>query len=991
MRRRGIVVAAITAGLVGLYALGGFLWVPRLVEAAVVEAFERDYRRLVALARPSFNPFTFEFEARSFSVPDTDGARLLGFERLYLNFELSSLFRRAWTFSEIAVEQPYLRLVQRADGSINLAELKRAGTPAAASAAPARIPALRIGTLAVSEGRIDIEDQARAQPFATSLRPVTFGLSDFETKGAGNAFSFSAGSDRAGRLSVEGTLGVAPLSSKGKLGLAGLPATTITEYLGDELPLALIAGRVDLNLAYDFSLAGDPFTLRIDLPTVNARGLETIARGHEVAWQTPVLDLRDAHVDVAARKASIGSVEIRNLVAPAWMDEAGFNAPGILPRVDPQTELAASTEATESVPGPGWQLAMPDVAVHDAVMTFEDRRIRPAAPLGVHVRELRLTGFSRPQQGPMTIAAQLAPATGGELAIDGSLSLQPLTLSAALTTEALDLRPAQAWLDERTDLLVKSGTLTSQGRLQYSSGDKSALNYQGDFNVAGLHTQDSGAGRDFINWEALEVHKFEYSSNPARLTIREIVAKEPYLRLILAENGVSNIQSVLDPAGAARKAAEIAAERAGQGPAKKKRRDRSKKPAEAIVQAPPMKPRMPARIGVVRIVNGNVNFADFTLQPNFQIAVERLVGTITGLSSDPRRRARLELDGEVDRYAPARIEGELNILAAQSYMDIGANFRNIELTSFTPYSGKFAGYRIDKGKLSIETKYHVENRRLTADHQFTINQLQLGERVESPDAVSLPLKLAVALLKDRNGVIDIDLPVQGSLDDPQFRLGPIIWKAVLNLLGKIVTSPFALLGKLFGGGADLSSVEFAPGAAALDGAATEKVLALKKALVERPSLNLDIPSTLDPAADREASAEQRWAQALSRAGAAPSAPAAATDEAWRSDRTVYLDRLKRLHLERLGRKAEIPKPLKPAEGEAPVDPTEHAIAVLEPLLRATNVVEDADLATLGQARAEAVRELLLADGAIDPSRVFLIRGEPVTAADGTVRMILSLK
>ncbi len=992
MQRRWIKAATVGGGLLlVLYALAGFLWVPRLVQQAVLTTFERDYGRKAELARPTFNPFTFEFEARSFSVPDADGARLLGFDRLYLDFELSSLVRRAWTFGAIELEGPYLRVLQRADGSLNLADLRTEGPAATTDSGGPEIPALRIGALSVSGGQVDIEDRARVQPFATSLRPVTFGLTDFETEGAGNAFSFNAGSDRAGRLSVEGTLGVAPLSSKGKLGLTALPATTISEYLGDTLPLTLKAGRIDLSLNYDFSLAGKPFTLVIDLPTASARGLETVARGQEVAWQVPVLDLHDGRLDLAARQLRIGSIEIRDLVAPAWMDATGFNAPGVLARKELEVADAAPAAAPGTDSGTTWKIEIPAIAVFHAALPFEDRRVEPAAPIGLTAQELKLVGFSWPQQGPMTLAAQLTSATGGELVVNGELSLQPLGLSADVTTRALDLRPVQAWLHEDTDLVLKSGALTSQGRLELATGEKQSIHYLGNLTIAGLHTEDSVDERDFINWTALDVRRLEYSSSPARVSINEIVARDPYLRLILAENGVSNILTVIDPAAAAKKALEIAAERAGQAAAKKeKRRDRSK-PGESptIAVEPPVKARMPARIDLVRIVNGNVNFADFTLEPNFQIAVEALAGTIKGLSSDPAKRARIELDGEVDRYAPARVEGELNILAAQSYLDIGANFHNIELTSFTPYSGKFAGYRIDKGKLTIETKYHVENRRLTANHKFTINQLQLGERVDSPDAVSLPLKLAVALLKDRNGVIDVDLPVEGSLDDPQFRLGPIIWKAVLNLFAKIVTSPFTLLGKLFGGGADLSGVDFAPGSAALDTAAEEKVAALSKALIERPSLNLDIPSTLDAAADREAMAAERWNQLLS--GNSPGAGATSGSEAWRSDRKAYLERLKRLHVERLGHKAEIPPAPKPAEGEAAVDPTEHAIAALEPLLRATVVVEDSALAALGQARAEAIRERLLAGSGIDPSRIFLIRGEPVTAADGKLRMTLSLK
>jgi len=168
-------------------------------------------------------------------------------------------------------------------------------------------------------------------------------------------------------------------------------------------------------------------------------------------------------------------------------------------------------------------------------------------------------------------------------------------------------------------------------------------------------------------------------------------------------------------------------------------------------------------------------------------------------------------------------------------------FAGVEMTSVTPYSGRFAGYKIEKGKLTVDLSYHVENCQLNAKQKFVIDQLQLGEKVESPDAVSLPLKLAVALLKDRNGVIDIDLPMTGSLDDPKFRIGPLIWKAFFGLPTKIATALFALLGKLFGGGEEMNFVDFDPGIAALDPAGQEKMAGLLKGLQERPALQVDLP------------------------------------------------------------------------------------------------------------------------------------------------------
>ena len=218
----------------------------------------------------------------------------------------------------------------------------------------------------------------------------------------------------------------------------------------------------------------------------------------------------------------------------------------------------------------------------------------------------------------------------------------------------------------------------------------------------------------------------------------------------------------------------------------------------------------------MRVVNGAANFADFWIQPNYAVNLQNMNGSILGLSPDPKSRAKVEFEGTVDNYAPAKISGEINLLSAALYTDLKVKFTGVEMTSVTPYSGRFAGYKIEKGKLSIDVAYLVENRTLQAKQKFVIDQLELGERVESDDAVRLPLKLAVALLKDRNGVIDIDLPMTGSLDDPQFRMGPLIWKAFVGLLTKAATAPFALLGSLFGGGEEMNLIEFDAGTSALD-------------------------------------------------------------------------------------------------------------------------------------------------------------------------------
>ncbi len=381
--------------------------------------------------------------------------------------------------------------------------------------------------------------------------------------------------------------------------------------------------------------------------------------------------------------------------------------------------------------------------------------------------------------------------------------------------------------------------------------------------------------------------------------------------------------------------------------------------------------------------SGSANFADYWIKPNYAVSLQQLSGSIAGLSSDPRSRAKVDLDGRVDRYAPARISGEMNLLSAALYTDMHVKFDGVEMTSVTPYSGHFAGYQIEKGKLSIDVTYLVDNRQLTAKQKFVIDQLQLGERVESPDAVKLPLKLAVALLKDRNGVIDIDLPLTGSLDDPQFRVGPLIWKAFIGLLGKIATSPFTLLARLGGSSEEINQVDFAAGSAALDASGQERMTALAKALTERPALELEVPTVYAPDADGHALAQARLEARLSAAGA----KADMTD----GDR---FDLLRRQYEKESG-KQPLPAAaltvleMRKKKGEEVPYPA--GVEQLETALRDRQPATEAELSDLARARTQVIRDALSGGGQVDAGRVYVLGIKPVAAAEGKVRVELTLK
>ncbi len=489
---------------------------------------------------------------------------------------------------------------------------------------------------------------------------------------------------------------------------------------------------------------------------------------------------------------------------------------------------------------------------------------------------------------------------------------------------------------------------------------------------------------DLVKWDRLSVAGIRYRSDPASLSIRSVRAQAPYARVIIDENRHLNISEALRPAGAPVTDSSPAPTVPPPPLARSSSTTRS-----AQLAPPAHASALPLSIGTVVITDGSANYADQWIQPHFAIGIQQLSGTIDGLSSDPASRAKIDLKGSVDRYAPAHIWGETNLLSQATYTDVSMSYRGIELTGVTPYSGHFAGYKISKGKLTVDLKYHIENRKLTASHHIVVDQLQLGDKVDSPDAVNLPLKLAVALLKDRNGVIDLDLPVTGSLDDPQFRIGPIIWKVFVNLLEKAVTAPFSLLGHLFGGGDQVNVIEFAPGSATLDPAALARLESVAKALDARPGLELDVPGTYSTLSDAPALAQQQLqSQLRKRAGVGEEAPLP-------TDPAAQFTLLLAQYRAQFGAKAPLP-PLttamttaKKTKGETP--DYAPASAELTAALLETIKIDDVQLQQLGTRRARAVQDALLHGTNIDPVRIFLINGTTQPPAGSTVRLELALK
>ncbi len=1011
LRTRLARFAAIAAALVALYALVGFVIAPRLVRSALLKDIPQTMDVTPAVGDIRINPFLLQLDIRDFSLADKGGDKLLGFGRLFIDFELSSIWHRAYTFGQIEIASPYVNALVAPDGTVNLMALRP--KPAAPVAPPASgeaakpLPAIRVGTFKVSDGSVSYRDQSHPSQFAAQLAPINFELRNFVTGVAGGLFNFTGVSKLGERVEWRGHLSVQPIESDGELRIAGLRAHTLWEYLEDRLNFVIDSGTIDVQSSYKFALR-DAIDLQLNVERASLSDLAVRPRNSDAAWvSVPQLTVSGTHVDLSQRLVQVDSAALSGLKLQTWLEPNGAlnlmqfagqptapasaaasGAPKLSATNAGATRAGATGAATTGAP---WRLELKQFDLRDASISAEDRSVQPApklvlAPLSVQIGPASLD-LSKPVD--LTVDARINGT--GSLSLSGQVTPQPAAASLKVKFSGIDLSTAQPYIAQRSSLTLRSGKLGGEAQVSFRAkgGPEDAakngpeLRLAGDIDVEDLHTVDDLRHDDLIKWERLDLRGLNFQQNPNRLDIAEVVVRKPYARVIIESDTTLNVTNALKTPGEAAKTP-------GEAP----RQEPTVRVREAAAK-PVAAPAMPMAIKKVRITDGLANFTDLSVSPHFSAAIQKLGGSILGLSSKAGSRATVDLNGAVDAFSPVSIKGQVNVLGTPLYADLGLDFRNMELSIFNPYSGKFAGYNITKGKLTTELHYKVDGRKLDAQHHIVIDQLEFGEKTDSKDAVSLPIKLAVALLKDRNGVIDLSLPVTGSLDDPKFRLGPIIWKVFVNILEKAVTAPFALLGSLFGGGPDLQFIDFRPGAAALEPSQEDKVKAIVKALQGRPQLKIEVPIAAVPALDRPALIDAQFASELSQAmtqeparrkQAATAGAAPGFDQL---DAAAKLELLTRLYRRDLGADPKYPDAVtaikqKPEQISAKID-------FLTGALHEHTTLPDDRFKALGEQRAQALEQALLTGTQIDPSRVFLVANDKAVAKDGAVRFELSLR
>jgi uncharacterized protein involved in outer membrane biogenesis len=748
---------------------------------------------------------------------------------------------------------------------------------------------------------------------------------------------------RAAPLSLE--VGNVAIRAKAQLEVGGAASAMSSNALHIELSKIALA-----------RLNGGAPLVSLESVTLESKAIDTAARQ---------VDLREIAVrggGTALTRDAQGGIDLLQALNPADR--------GKLRTAAEQTGAAARAE------GAPWRVRLDALKLGEFRVALADRSFEPALRYDLVDVSATLKNLSNDLSAPVDFDAALRVGQGGAFSASGSFIPDGSRADARVKLTRLNLVPLQPAVARFATLALKSGNISANCKLRYrATKSRPSLRATGRFDVAGLLIDESGGGRRFLAWKSLAVDGIRFGLAPDRLTVADVRVVEPDAKLTVFKDRSVNVAKVV------KKRAASPGSRTAPGGG------------------------FPVTVERVRVQGGTVDFADLSLVLPFAAHVTALDGSATGLSSDPSSRAQLKLEGRVEPDGLARVNGAINPFAPKRFTDLRTEFRNVAMTPLSPYSVTFAGRRIASGKLSLDLEYKINDGKLLGDNKVLLDKFTLGERVESPSALHLPLDLAIALLTDADGKIDVAVPVRGDLEHPDFSYGHLIWQAIVTVIKNVVTAPFRALGALLGGGAgQLDAIAFDPGSDRVLPPELEKMRKVAEALNKRPQLKVIVDGRYDGAADGAALRDEKVRRELAAALGAKLEPGeepgpVAVDSA---KTQLALEKLmtarsgERAMAEftaqfekRSGREAKRVNAALAFFGKGSSD---HAFyEALYKRLVALHPLDAAELEALAQRRAAAVEKSLVETAQIDAARVALGKTGSAKATErGTVDTRLSL-
>ncbi|WNJ94802.1 DUF748 domain-containing protein [Vibrio ruber] len=1005
--------------------LGGIT--PLILQSQMPKVLSEHLGREVQIAHISINPFLLRARVEDLQVmtPDQQGSVVtIGHTELMFSF-WRSLLHLTPTIDHLWITQPSLNLVRfKTDAGqvrFNVSDIverltsRQTPTPpqSTADAAPT-IPALRSEDIHISQGRVQFSDQINGAQL--SYHGLDIRLHQFDTQASmvqlqpepnpssepdksststlpPNRYQLQiTGADQS-QLQLSGQLQMLPLKISGELSLQSVTLAPFWPFAADIIPARLTDGVIDFHTRYDLQ------EMHNHIVYTTQQGELTLQQLVFQANQKPrvklsQLTLSDIALNGAEQILDIAQLQLSGLWVNGQLDAQGLDLQHLftpMQNADVTTSRTSTTPSEDQPPVPSSWL----VRLHQLRMTGTDLNLTEQQQTsGVYWRIHNLslltgevdTRLSQPidYQLAFDIASdphQPPAKVKGHFTTQGMVDPQQLSASGEIELQRLDLSQFQPYLQPYLNLQLSHGALSTQGHFQVNPTTHD-IRYQGSAALNQLMIKDTRNRQPLLKWESMSIDEISFDQTARQLMIHEITLDQPYAKILIDQNRNTNIDHlVIEPKSG--KSAEVTTT--------------TVKPDTQTQPKSESRPPFELEIGAIKINHGSAFFADQSLTPNFATGIEALQGEISRLSSNPENKAQVHLTGKVDQYAPVSVNGEINPLSTPPYLDLAMNFNRVELTSVNPYSGTYAGYYIDKGQLTLGLQYQLEQNQLIGKNHIVIDQLQLGKASNSEQALNLPLKLAIALLQDRHGVIDLGLDISGDLENPSFSFGNIIMTALTNMIAKAVTAPFTLLAGLVGSNDELNMVQFEPGLATLSTAEQERLKTLATALTDRPKLQVSAKGHVSLTQDSQAIKTMKLKQQLQRQSGVVPLPADLSASRF-PESGPLVEALNELFSTELQKQpdAERQMIIQQLQGENPdVDPepvavtTRLHIAMYNQLLNAQAVSHD-ELGYLAQRRVNAVKAFLVNEAGLPPERIFLLDSKTeLNDREPQVKLILS--
>lgn len=805
------------------YALCGFFLLPWLAITKIPPFLKDQLNLNVRIEKIDFNPFTFELKVKHLALHDEEQKKVVGFEHVYVNYEPSFLFKKEIFIQSFLVDTPSIDVAIDKNGSLNLMRVFNAiPQTAETNVAEKNDSSLSffIGQIDIKNGDILFQHEKEKEPFSIHLGPLNYTITNLGfQKDDLSIHALKSVLQNEEKISLASSVVLDPLKLHGKLEIKHITLPSFWTYLMENSKATLQQGEFSLYLPFSVDLSKELPLISIEKANVSLEKVIFQNEKQKTFISIPKLSIDDIYFEWPKAQVSINSVALLEPFIDIQL-EKNYEL-NLIKLFMPTKTDTPSNPSLSKEPSINWSFLLKDITLTQGQIDFLDTNIKRGEKTKFSQTSFRAQNITLDPALPISYDVSSTIDDKAQLTLKGSVVPQTMSIKTAIETTALSIAKIQPYLEPFTTLSLKEGLLSLKAKLDASFEEKKEafIKLDTSLDLSKLVIHDS-FHKPIIAWDKLLIDTITYSTAPHALHVGKITLNKPYVNLDIKKDKSSNFTNIVKSSSNTKSAKKS-----------------HQKEMEIV-------------LGTMNLKGGSANFKDASLPIPFATFINNLNGSFSTLDTKNTKPSKLFLEGKVDKYGYSKIEGSVLPFNFKDNANLKILFKNIDMPSLTPYSGKFVGYAIQKGKLSMDLSYKIKKGMMEGANKINLDSLTLGDKIESEEATNLPLGLAIAILKDSKGQIDLNLPVSGDLNDPDFKYGAIVWKALGNLLGSIITSPFSLIGSLLGIETEtLKSIEFSGGEFQIIASEEEKMDQYRQILEKKPELKLIITPSFNEEID----------------------------------------------------------------------------------------------------------------------------------------------